>query len=205
MANIALAIHGGAGTILQIADDAGTRTRIPDGLRNGLNGWLDDLERRQRRSTRSRRGYLARRFSAVQRGPRFGLYHEGKNEMDASIMDGRRSAGRCGRLRQEMSKIRSNFARLVMERTPAHPARGRRCQTSLPKRSASNIADRTNISLPNTAGDSSSLKHAIKADKITLDHAAPNSPQRHRKPIGTVGAVACDQTDNSPPRHRPAE
>ncbi|HUR96441.1 MAG TPA: isoaspartyl peptidase/L-asparaginase, partial [Pyrinomonadaceae bacterium] len=118
MSKIALAIHGGAGTILRSTMTAELEQEYRAGLENALTvGW----------------GILAKGGSALEavestvctledfhlfnagRGSVF--THDGKNEMDASIMDGRTlDAGAVAFLRNVKNPIK--LARLVMERTP---------------------------------------------------------------------------------------
>jgi beta-aspartyl-peptidase (threonine type) len=108
--------------------------------------------------------------------------HDGRQEMDASIMDGRRlKAGAVATVKNIRNPIK--LARLVMERTE---------HILLSGEGASDLAASFGIE---TAPDEYfftehrwlQLQEAIAADRIQLDHA---------KPIGTVGAVACDAKGN---------
>jgi beta-aspartyl-peptidase (threonine type) len=104
--------------------------------------------------------------------------HDGRQEMDASIMDGRNlKAGAVAAVKNIKNPIK--LARLVMERTE---------HILLAGEGASDLAASFGIE---TAPDEYfftehrwlQLQEAIAADRIQLDHA---------KPVGTVGAVACD-------------
>src|SRR4026208_1106635 len=117
MKKIALAIHGGAGTILRSSMTAEQEAEYRNGLSAALNvGWeilskngpaLDAVEA----TTCSLEDFPL--FNAG-RGSVF--THEGKNEMDASIMDGSRlKAGAVAFVKNIKNPIK--LARLVMERT----------------------------------------------------------------------------------------
>jgi beta-aspartyl-peptidase (threonine type) len=104
--------------------------------------------------------------------------HDGRQEMDASIMDGRNlKAGAVAAVKNIKNPIK--LARLVMERTE---------HILLAGEGASDLAASFGIE---TAPDEYfftehrwlQLQEAIAAERIQLDHA---------RPVGTVGAVACD-------------
>lgn len=109
---------------------------------------------------------------------------EGKNEMDAAIMDGRSlKAGAVAFVRNIRNPIR--LARLVMEHTE---------HVLLAGEGANQFAAELKVE---TAPDEYfftehrwlQLQEAMAAGRVQLDHAAA-------KPIGTVGAVACDASGN---------
>lgn len=184
MANIALAIHGGAGTI----DRASMTPELEAAYRGGLEtalkaGW----------------GVLSAGGSAVDaaelavrhlednelfnagRGSVFN--HHGKNEMDAAIMDGSSlKAGAVAAVHNVKNPI--ELARAVMEKSP---------HILLSGDGATEFAEEMHIDLVDntyfyTDRRWNELEEAIKENRIQLDHSASTS-----KPAkGTVGAVACD-------------
>lgn len=184
MANIALAIHGGAGTI----DPASMTPELEAAYRSGLEaaikaGW----------------GVLSAGGSAIDaaelavihlednelfnagRGSVFN--HHGKNEMDAAVMDGNAlKAGAVAAVHNIKNPI--TLARAVMEKSP---------HILLSGDGASEFAEEMKIDLVDntyfyTDRRWNELEEAIKENRIQLDHSGSTS-----KPAkGTVGAVACD-------------
>lgn len=110
--------------------------------------------------------------------------HEGKNEMDACIMDGSLlKAGAVAFVRNVKNPI--TLARLVMEQTE---------HVLLAGDGADLFAEEVGVELADntyfyTDFRWKQLEEAIAAGYVQLDHAVA-------KPIGTVGAVACDATGN---------
>ncbi|MGI8813125.1 MAG: isoaspartyl peptidase/L-asparaginase family protein [Pyrinomonadaceae bacterium] len=181
---MALAIHGGAGTILRSSMTPELEAEYRGGLESALKaGWavlqkggssLNAVDA----SVRSLEDFYL--FNAG-RGSVF--THDGENEMDAAIMDGQLlKAGAVAIVRNIKNPI--TLARLVMDRTE---------HVLLAGDGAMQFAKETGVEL---AMDSyfftdvrwKQLEDAIAADKVQLDHAA--------KPTGTVGAVACDVNGN---------
>src|SRR5215210_6483390 len=118
MSKIALAIHGGAGTILRSTMTLELEQEYRAGLEDALAaGWeilskggtaLDAVEMTT---------CTLENFHLFNAGRGSVFTHDGKNEMDASIMDGRTlDAGAVAFLRNVKNPIK--LARLVMERTP---------------------------------------------------------------------------------------
>jgi beta-aspartyl-peptidase (threonine type) len=106
--------------------------------------------------------------------------HEGKIEMDAAIMDGSHlKAGAVAFVRNVKNPVK--LARLVMERSE---------HVLLAGDGADMFAEEVGVELEDntyfyTDFRWKQLEDAIAAGRVQLDHAAP-------KPVGTVGAVACD-------------
>lgn len=118
MDKIALAIHGGAGTILRSSMTSELEQEYRAGLEDALRvGWeilskggsaVDAVE--ETVST-------LENFHLFNAGHGSVFTHEGKNEMDASIMDGKTlDAGAVAFVRNVKHPIK--LARLVMEKTP---------------------------------------------------------------------------------------
>lgn len=184
MAKKALAIHGGAGTILRSSMTAELEAEYREGLENALQaGWsvldaggssLDAVEAAV---------FSLEDFPLFNAGRGAVFTHEGKNEMDAAIMDGERlKAGAVAFVRNVKNPI--GLARLVMEKTE---------HILLAGDGAMMFAEEMNVELRDnsyffTQHRWQQLEDSIAAGKIILDHAN----LAHQKPIGTVGAVACD-------------
>ena len=181
MAKIALAIHGGAGTILKSQMTPALEAEYRSGLEAALiAGWeilskggtsLDAVEAA---------------VSSLEDFPLFNagrgsvFTHEGTQEMDASIMDGKTlNAGAVAAVKNIKNPV--SLARLVMERTE---------HILLAGEGANEFAEQMGVHLePDeyffTEHRWLQLQEAMAEGRVQLDHAAA-------KPIGTVGAVACD-------------
>ncbi len=223
MNKIALAIHGGAGTILKSTMTSDLEREYRDGLELALRvGWeilssggtaLDAVEQTV---------CSLENFPLFNAGRGSVFTHEGKNEMDASIMDGRTlKAGAVAFVRNVRNPIK--LARLVMEKTP---------HVLLAADGANQFAKEMGVEFePDeyffTEHRWHQLQEAIAAGRVQLDHAIGNadrglrsaesearttevdgessSTSTDRTPHsaicnpqskGTVGAVACDHDGN---------
>lgn len=198
---LALAIHGGAGTILRSQMTPALEAEYRGGLENALaGGWailsgggnsLDAVETAV---------CLLEDFPLFNAGRGAVFTHEGKNELDASIMDGRTlDAGAIAFATNIKNPIK--LARLVMERTD---------HILLAGEGANLFAEQMGVE---TAPDEYfftehrwlQYQEALAAGRIQLDHDGSSIPdsksQNNRESgirnlksgvIGTVGAVACD-------------
>ncbi|MBX3288548.1 MAG: isoaspartyl peptidase/L-asparaginase [Acidobacteria bacterium] len=209
MSKLALAIHGGAGTILRSQMTPDLEREYKSGVEAALKaGWqilssggssLDAVE------------------AAVVELENFPLFNagrgavftaEGKNEMDAAIMDGQTlKAGAVAFVKNIKNPIR--VARLVMEQTE---------HVLLAGEGANRFAAELGVE---TAPDEYfftehrwlQLQDAIAAGRVQLDHSArvgekesegveetelvsnyadQRSKVKDQRSLGTVGAVACD-------------
>ena len=118
MSKIALAIHGGAGTILRSTMTPELEREYRGGLENALTvGWKILSEGGSALDAVEMAACTLENFHLFNAGRGSVFTHDGKNEMDASIMDGRTlDAGAVAFLRNVKNPIK--LARLVMERTP---------------------------------------------------------------------------------------
>lgn len=219
MTKIALAIHGGAGTILRSSMTAELEREYRGGLENALRaGWeilqkagtsLDAVEATT---------CVLEDFHLFNAGRGSVFTHHGKNEMDASIMDGKTlNAGAVALVNNIKNPIK--LARLVMEKTE---------HVLLAGDGANQFAAQMGIE---TADDQyfftrhrwQQLEEAIAAGRTILDHSEistaetqrrgendaetrpvlsvsssdiPHSAFRNPHSKGTVGAVACDHFGN---------
>jgi beta-aspartyl-peptidase (threonine type) len=184
MGKIALAIHGGAGTILKSHMTPELELEYSGGIESALRvGWavlenggssLDAVEEAV---------VSLEDFPLFNAGRGSVFTHEGKNELDAAIMDGpNQNAGAVAFVRNVKNPVK--LARLVMERTP---------HVLLAGDGADLFAEEIGVQLVDntyyyTDHRWKQLEEAVAAERVQLDHADTAA-----RPSGTVGAVACDR------------
>lgn len=187
MANFALAVHGGAGTIRKTEMTAVQEEQYRRSI-------LAALEAGQRILAAGGTALDAVEAAVVvlEDDPLFNagrgsvFTHEGKIEMDAAIMDGKRlRAGAVAAVRNVKNPVR--LARKVMEQSG---------HILLIGDGAYRFAEEAGVELCDntyffTDRRWQELENAIAAGKVKLDHS-PLDPRAGNKPIGTVGAVAVD-------------
>jgi L-asparaginase / beta-aspartyl-peptidase len=210
MSKMALAVHGGAGTILRSLMTPELEAEYRGGLEDALQaGWnvlgdggtsLDAVEAAV---------VSLENFPLFNAGRGSVFTHEGRNEMDASIMDGRTlKAGAIAFVRNVRNPIR--LARLVMEKSE---------HVLLAAEGANQFAEQMGVEFADdayffTEHRYDQLLKAREAGVVQLDHTASEpaavaaglipgegAPDTSVQPpataggsdkIGTVGAVACD-------------
>ena len=208
---IALAIHGGAGTILRSSMTPELESEYRGALGNALEtGWkilnkggssLDAVEAAV---------CTLENFHLFNAGRGSVFTHEGKNEMDASIMDGKTlKAGAVASVKNVKNPVK--LARLVMEQTE---------HILLAGDGANEFARQMNVEF---AGDEyfftehryAQLLKAREEGTVQLDHDGSEpgaiatgffetaatkkhetTPNTNPKSLGTIGAVACDSSGN---------
>ncbi|QQS33791.1 MAG: isoaspartyl peptidase/L-asparaginase [Acidobacteriota bacterium] len=183
MTRTALAIHGGAGTILRSQMTPDLEAEYRGGLENALRASWEILEKGGSSLDAVEAAVVSLEdFPLFNAGRGSVFTHGGRQEMDASIMDGRSlKAGAVAAVRNIRNPIK--LARLVMERTE---------HILLSGDGAADFAASVGIE---TAPDEYfftehrwlQYQEALAAGRVQLDHS---------KPIGTVGAVACDANGN---------
>ncbi len=207
MNKIALAVHGGAGTILKSEMTAELENEYRSGLENSLKiGWA--ILRKNGAALDAVEAAVAEleNFPLFNAGRGAVFTHEGKNELDAAIMDGaNQKAGAVASLKNVVNPIK--LARLVMEKTE---------HILLGGDGANEFAREMNVEFAlddyfYTEHRYQQLLQAREVGKVQLDHAETmengkwktenetlNSESEilNSKPIGTVGAVACDFSGN---------
>lgn len=203
MNKIALAIHGGAGTILRSEMTAELEQEYRNGLKNALQiGWeilskngtaLDAVEATV---------VELENFPLFNAGRGSVFTHEGKNEMDACIMDGAKlKAGAVGFVRNIKNPVK--LARLVMENTEHCLLAGVGAE-EFAREMAVEVESNEYFFVEHRWEQ---LLKAREAGVIQLDHTAEEpvlieeldnnlTKTADNKPIGTVGAVACDVFGN---------
>ncbi len=208
MNKIALAIHGGAGTILKSAMTAELESEYRKGLRNALEiGWrilqkggdaLDAVEAAV---------CELENFPLFNAGRGSVFTHDGVNEMDAAIMNGANlKAGAVAFVRNVVNPIK--LARLVMEKTEHILLAGDGANIFALQMNAETADDAYFY----TEHRYQQLLKAREEGVVQLDHTTdknqipdsrfqipdaksdsnPKSKIQNPKPLGTVGAVACD-------------
>ena len=192
MAKAALAIHGGAGTILRSEMTKELEREYRSGLQTALDaGWsiltaggsaLDAVEASV---------IELENFPLFNAGRGAVFTNEGRNELDASVMDGSTlKAGAVALVRNIKNPIR--LARLVMERTE---------HILLAGEGASRFAEEMKVEFADdsyffTEHRYNQLLLAREDNAVRLDHSSGVPVGNPKSKIGTVGAVACDANGN---------
>ncbi len=183
---IAIAIHGGAGTILRSTMTPDLQAQYEAALKAALDAGSRILEQDGNALDAVEASVRSLEDCPLFNAGRGAVFtHDGTHEMDASIMDGRdRSAGAvCG-----IAGVRNpvTLARTVMERSE---------HVLLAGRGAEAFARALGLPFEEDAYFFTEQRHrqlqeAIAEGRIQLDHADKE------KKFGTVGAVALDASGN---------
>ena len=193
---IALALHGGAGTILKSSLTAELENKYRSGLKTALEiGW------RILQNGGTALDAVEETVSELEDNPLFNagrgavFTHDGANEMDASIMDGATlKAGAVAFVRNVKNPVR--LARLVIEKTE---------HILLAGSGANEFAREMHVALePDkyfyTDFRFEQLQIARRKHQIQLDHTIDEAgiikETLEEKKFGTVGAVALDAFGN---------
>ncbi|MCQ0111386.1 beta-aspartyl-peptidase (threonine type) [Zhouia amylolytica] len=193
--NFGIVIHGGAGTILKknMSDEleAQYKQKLEEAIRTGYailekgGSSLDAIEKT---------------INIMENSPLFNagkgavFTNEGKNELDASIMDGNTlNAGAVAGVTTVKNPI--NLARAVMEKSE---------HVMFAREGAESFAKEQNIELVDpsyfyTESRMKSLERAKEREQIELDHddkSAFYDPSIKDSKFGTVGCVALDKNGN---------
>ncbi len=202
MAKIALAIHGGAGTILRSQMTPDLEREYRGGLETALKaGWAILKSGGSSLNAVEAAVISLENFPLFNAGRGSVFTHAGEQEMDAAIMDGHNlKAGAVAFVKNIKNPI--SLARLVMERSE---------HVLLAGEGANQFAEQIGVKTePDeyffTEHRWLQLQEAIAAGRVQLDHAEsepaaiatgssdnPKSKIQNLKSLGTVGAVACDK------------
>jgi beta-aspartyl-peptidase (threonine type) len=201
MQKIALAIHGGAGTILKSAMTSEMEETYRKGLQSALETGWNILKTGGNALDAVEASVVSLEDNTLFNAGKGSVFtHDGKNEMDALIMDGKtHNSGAVAAVKNIKNPIK--LARLVMERTEHFLLVGE---------GAFAFAKQTKVELkPDeyffTDSRYRQLLQARAEDIVQLDHAdeilnAKTKDQRlktkNQSKIGTVGATACDFLGN---------
>jgi beta-aspartyl-peptidase (threonine type) len=182
MTNFGIAIHGGAGTILKSLMTEDRELAYKSGLENALNCGYEILEKGG-----SSLDAVEAAVKSLENCPLFNagkgavFNHDGKQEMDASIMDGTTlNAGAVASVRNVKNPVA--LARAIMDKSE---------HVFMCKEGAEQFAKSVGIEFAEDAYFFDAFRfeqyqQALKEDRISLDHS-------EGKKFGTVGAVALDQ------------
>jgi beta-aspartyl-peptidase (threonine type) len=188
MKKYAIAIHGGAGTVLRSVMTAEKETQYKDSLRQALITGEAVLK-----NNGSSLDAVEAAVMALENDPLFNagrgsvFTHDGKNEMDASIMNGANlAAGAVSGIQNIKNPV--SLARAIMEKSE---------HVFLSGSGAVDFAKRINAEfMPDdyffVQMRYEQLQHALKIDSVQLDHSSYKTESGEKK-IGTVGAVAIDR------------
>ncbi|MGI8469237.1 MAG: isoaspartyl peptidase/L-asparaginase family protein [Pyrinomonadaceae bacterium] len=201
--NIALAIHGGAGTILRSEMSAELEAEYRKGLQNALRkGWEILSKNGSALDAVETATVELENFPLFNAGKGAVFTHDGKNEMDASIMDGAKlKAGAVALVKNVKNPVK--LARLVMEKT-AH--------ILLAGDGANEFAGQMKVEFEPDDYFFTDFRYQqfLKAKReniVGLDHSTVETKLIEKeiqseikmpdeKKFGTVGAVACDFSGN---------
>ncbi|HEX7413174.1 MAG TPA: isoaspartyl peptidase/L-asparaginase [Bacteroidia bacterium] len=183
MNQYAIALHGGAGTILRSTMTPEKETDYKKGLEEAINAGEDILKKNG-----SSLDAVEAAIRMLENNPLFNagngavFTHEGKHEMDASLMNGKDlTAGAVAGVSNIKNPI--SLARAVMDKSE---------HVFLAGQGAMEFAKNNHIEFaPDeyfyTSLRFEQLQEALKSDTVILDHTVNN-----QKKFGTVGAVALD-------------
>ena len=205
MNKIALAIHGGAGTILKSEMTADLEREYRNDLENSLKKGWEVLRKNGSALDAVEAATVAlENFPLFNAGRGAVFTHEGKNELDAAMMDGaNQKAGAVAFVKNVVNPIK--LARLVMERTE-HILLGGDGANEFAREMKVEFAPDDYFY---TEHRYQQLLQARETGKVQLDHAETmengkwkveneiqNPKSKIQNPVGTVGAVACDCLGN---------
>ncbi len=210
MNKIALAIHGGAGTILRSEITSEVENEYRRSLRKSLEAGLKILQNGGSSLDAVEASVIVLEDIPLFNAGKGAVFtHDEKNEMDAAIMDGRMlDAGAIAFVQNVKNPIK--LARLVMEKTEHHFLAGV---------GANEFAKQMNVEFANdeyffTKFRYQQLLQARESGEVQLDHVkgmengewrvnservetkSKSQIANRKSKMGTVGAVACDKTGN---------
>lgn len=193
MAKPALAIHGGAGTILKSEMTPELEREYRSGLENALNAGWEILQKRGSSLDAVEAAVCSLEdFPLFNAGRGSVFTHEGKIELDAAIMDGSRlRAGAVAFVRNIKNPVK--LARLVMERTE---------HVLLAGEGANHFAKELGVEFePDEYFFSEyrwqQLQEAIAAGRIQLDHSEERSVSSMSSSVRSVVDGKPNITENT--------
>jgi L-asparaginase / beta-aspartyl-peptidase len=196
-APIRLVIHGGAGTITQDTITPEQEKAYNEKLTEALNVGYEVLK-----NGGTSLEAVQRSINVMEDSPLFNagkgavFTHDGRNELDASIMDGKtRKAGAVAGVTRVKNPINAAYA--VMTQSP---------HVLMVSNGADAFATEQGLELVDPAYFRTEyrwqqLQKAIKEEQVVLDHDGKNAalfidPMMYDYKYGTVGAVALDKDGN---------
>ena len=188
---IAIALHGGAGTILRTEMSPEKEARYAQALREALYAAYHHLDQQGTALDAVEIAVTLLEDCPLFNAGRGSVFTaEGTHEMDASIMEGhRRAAGAVSLVTGVKNPIQ--LARRVMEQSP-HVFLAGTGAMEFARQQGCAMADRDYFYDQFRYEQWQAIKDT---DGFQLDHS-PESKQQPPKKMGTVGAVACDAHGN---------
>jgi L-asparaginase / beta-aspartyl-peptidase len=185
MNKIAIAVHGGAGTIDRKSMSYNEEKLFRDGLEFAVNSGYKVLSEGGSSIDAVQRSVMILEDNPLFNAGRGSVFNsEGKVEMDASLMDGfTGKAGAVAGVRNIKNPV--GLARLVMDQSPHVLLAGRGAEEFALKMGIARESDLYFY----TEKRYQQYLIASKNNEIYLDHKSENK-------FGTVGAVAVDQSGN---------
>ncbi|MBI2271252.1 MAG: isoaspartyl peptidase/L-asparaginase [Bacteroidetes bacterium] len=199
MENFAIVMHGGAGTILKKDMPPELEKQYSDKMKEALQVGYDTLKKGGTALSAVEASIKILEDSPLYNAGKGSAFtSDGKNEMDASVMDGKSlKAGAVAGVRTIKNPV--SAARMVMEKTPHVLIAGKGAE-KLAKENGLKIVD-TSYFFVQRRWDQ--MQRAKKEEKIKLDHSSdtsgsiqPLNDMFNDKKFGTVGAVALDKFGN---------
>ena len=198
---IALAIHGGAGTISKSSMSEELENEYRAGLQKSLEAGWEILSKNGSALDAVEASVVElENFHLFNAGKGAVFTHEGKNEMDASIMDGENlKAGAVAFVKNVKNPIK--LARLVMEKTE---------HILLGGAGANQFAKEMNVDFETdeyffTEHRFKQLQEAISENRIQLDHVSNQNRNQNRNLSARSARSPVIFREMLPPRLRPAE
>jgi len=187
MSQYAIAIHGGAGTILKSTMTAEKESAYKSGLGNAILAGEEILKKGGTSLDAVEAAIISLENNPLFNAGKGSVFtNNGSNEMDASIMNGKDlSAGAVAGITNIKNPI--SLAKAVMEKSEHVLLAGTGAIEFAKKINAEFAAD--DYFFVQMRYDQ--LQEAIKSDTVILDHSEKND-----KKFGTVGAVALDLHGN---------
>jgi L-asparaginase / beta-aspartyl-peptidase len=201
MTQYAIAIHGGAGTIIRSAMTAEKETSYRKALEDSILAGESILKKGGHSLDAVEAAIRTMEDNPLFNAGKGAVFtHDGKHEMDASLMNGKDlTAGAVAGVSNIKNPVA--LARAVMDKSE---------HVFLAGQGAMEFAKKNNIEFaPDEYFDTQmryeQLQEALKSDSVILDHASPLSGGRgvggevgtnNEKKFGTVGAVALDNNGN---------
>jgi len=188
MSKYAIAIHGGAGTILKSIMTPEKENQYTQGLKDAIEAGETILK-----NNGSSLDAVEAAVRSLENNPLFNagrgavFTNDGKNEMDASIMRGDTlEAGAVAGIKNVKNPI--SLARAIMEKSE-HVLM---CGEGAAKFAKSINTEFVDDSYFFVQARFDQLQEAKKTDGVFLDHSGEANAEENKKKFGTVGAVALD-------------
>jgi beta-aspartyl-peptidase (threonine type) len=192
MAEFGIVIHGGAGTILKNKMTPDLEKEFEQGLKDSLQSGYDVLAGGGTSLDAVQKAVLTMEDNPLFNAGKGSVFtHDGKNEMDAAIMDGQSLlAGAVAGVRHVKNPIA--LARLVMEKTP---------HLLLARDGAEEFAKANGVTfMPDeyffTERRWQQLRESKLVESLRQAKKAEADIQDSEQKHGTVGAVALDKSGN---------